>query len=353
MLNLVELYAIAFAGGWLATYIGFPASWLTGSLLAVVVAMFAGRKLFIPNRLKNGGFMLVGVILGTGFTPDTLHAIAAWPLSVALLVVTVIIITLSSYFVLRRVGHWDHATALFASLPGALAYVMAIAEASRADISRVAVAQSIRVFAMIAVLPVLLTPFAQLEGGAAHDVVKVAAPENLDMQSILILLAGMAIVAPLVKWFKIPGGFLLGGMAISGAFYLSGTFSAPLPDWLAVPGFLTIGALVGTRFGSVSLSQLAKLMGISLLSLFVSMSVSLIAALIGWAVLGFPPGQTFLAYAPGGFETMVLLAFLFDMNPAFVAGHHLVRYLGLVLIAPAVTARLTRDQTGVDDKVAK
>ncbi|WP_319530725.1 AbrB family transcriptional regulator [uncultured Cohaesibacter sp.] len=166
----------------------------------------------------------------------------------------------------------------------------------------------------------------------------------LDLKSIAILLAIAAITWPVVKWLKIPAGLLLGGMAISGVFYLTDTFHAPLPDWLAVPGFLTIGAMVGTRFGSVSLSQLARLAWISLLSLFVSMAVSLLAALIGWKLLGFSLGQTFLAYAPGGFETMVLLAFLFDLNPAFVAGHHLVRYLGLVIVAPAIILRLTRQK---------
>ncbi|WP_319530724.1 AbrB family transcriptional regulator [uncultured Cohaesibacter sp.] len=176
MLKIIELYAIAFAGGWLANKVGLPAPWLTGSLLSVVIGIYAGRQLVLPDRIKDIGFMLVGLILGTGFTPDTLHAIAAWPISIALLVVTVFVITLCSYLVLTRIGRWDHATALFASLPGALSYIMAIVESTKVDVSRVAVAQSIRVFAMIAVLPILLTPFSTLEGEAVH--LQAEAPAN-------------------------------------------------------------------------------------------------------------------------------------------------------------------------------
>ena len=350
--RLVELYAIAFVGGWLAHMANFPAAWLTGSLLTVAIALFAGRKLVLPNWLRDVGMALIGLILGSGFSPETLHAITSWPLSVAMLCVTVVAITWSAYVVLRRFGGWDHATALFASLPGALGYVMVIAEEAKADMTRVAIAQAIRLFALIAILPMILTPFTgsgDVDGKSAPLAQPAVEATSLDSVSLGLLVIALLVLVPIVLRLKVPAGLLLAGMATSGSLYLSGVYHAPLPDWFTIPGFLTIGAMIGSRFGAISPASLLRLSGISLLSLFASASISGIAAFLCAQLLGFPLGQVFLAFAPGGFEVMVLLAFLFDLNPAYVAGHHLVRYLGLVLLAPLITARLTRSHRKADD----
>ncbi len=126
-LKLTELYAIAFFGGWLAHLINFPAAWLTGSLLSVAIALLAGRSNAMPDWVRDVAFVLIGLVLGSGFSPDTMDAIATWPLSIAILVLNVFAMSWGAYAILRHVGKWDHATALFASLPGALSYVMAIA----------------------------------------------------------------------------------------------------------------------------------------------------------------------------------------------------------------------------------
>lgn len=346
-LNLIELYVIAFIGGWLAHLIDFPASWLTGSLVAVAAAMFAGRTLIMPDWVRDVAFVLIGVVLGTGFSPETLDAIATWPLSIAILVVNVFAMTWGAYAVLRHIGKWDHATALFASLPGALGYVMAIAEAAKADMPRVSIAQSIRLFVLLAVLPIALSPFSKGEtavGMSAATRAGAAQPDPMGLETLGLMLLAVLLLAPIVQRLKVPAGLLLAGMFTSGSLYLTGTLTKPLPDWFTIIGFISIGALIGARFGCITLRTLLDLTRISLLSLAASvlMAVST-ASLCAW-LLDFPFAQVFLAFSPGGFEAMVVLAFLFDMNPAYVAGHHLVRYLGLVIFAPIVTDRLTRSQ---------
>ena len=344
VLHVLELYVVAFVGGYIAHWIGFPAAWLTGSLLSVAIWLFAGRKLFLPPLFRDVGMAMVGMILGTGFSPETFHAIASWPLSIVLLFFTVVLVSGGAYAVLRRIGRWDHATALFSSLPGALSYVVVIAEAAGADMTRVAVAQTIRVFALISILPILITSFSDgraLDASAARAV-ETASQSSLDVGSILLMVLPLCVLVLVVLRLKIPAGMLLSGMFVAGCFYLSGIYHEPLPQWIAIPGFLTVGIMIGSRFGAVTFRDLLRLSWISLLSLFVSVLIAVLASLLGAELLGFPLAQVFLAYAPGGFETMVLLAFLFDLDPAFVAGHHLVRYVGLVILAPIITARLTR-----------
>lgn len=344
-LKLAELYVIAFFGGWLAHLISFPAAWLTGSLLSVAIALLAGRSNSMPDWVRDVAFVLIGLVLGSGFSPDTMDAIATWPLSIAILVLNVFAMSWGAYAILRHVGKWDHATALFASLPGALSYVMAIAEAAKADMQRVSIAQSIRLFVLLAVLPLILTPFAgddTVMGVTTASVKGQAAPVALGLGSLGLMLLVVLVLAPIVNWLKVPAGLLLAGMFTSGGLYLSGTITAPLPDWFAILGFISIGALIGSRFGTITLKALLDLTRISLLSLAASVFMATTTAMLCAWLLDFPFAQVFLAFSPGGFEAMVLLAFLFELNPAYVAGHHLVRYLGLVLFAPLITMRLTR-----------
>ena len=351
--GILELYIVAFIGGWLAYKADLPAAWLIGALMLVAVVQLAGHKASMPNWLRDVGMAQVGLVLGTGFSPKTVEAIATWPLSIAFLAVTVVIISWAAYAVLRKVGQWDHATALFASLPGALSYVMVIAETAGADMTRVAVAQTIRVFAVIAIVPILLSPFTAKYGSAAPavDAALDAPVASVGLMALGLMTLAVAMLAPIVLRLGIPAGLLLAGMLVSGSLYLTGGLEAPLPGWFTIPSFLTIGIMVGSRFGAITLNDLMRLSGISLLSLFVSVLASVIPAFMVAEILGLPIGQVFLAFSPGGLETMVLLSFLFNLNPAYVAGHHLARYLGLVLLAPVITSRLTRKSAVEKKKV--
>ncbi|WP_316859032.1 AbrB family transcriptional regulator [uncultured Cohaesibacter sp.] len=338
--NAVALYLIAFCGGWLAHMVDFPAAWLTGSLLAVAITSLTRFKFRLPILLRDIGYAQLGLIMGSGFSPEMLHAISSWPVSILFLALTVVAIAASAYFVLRKVGGWDHPTALFAALPGALSYVMIIAEESKADMTRVAVAQTLRVFILITLLPLLLSPFTHgVTAGAA------GARESLDLIHLALMSAAVLVVAPIAVYLRLPSGLMLSGMAIAGPLYLSGIYHAPLPVWFSVPAYLTIGIVIGSRFAAISIGSLISLSGISLLSLLTSAAVSALAAILCAEILGFPLGQVILAFAPGGFDTMVLLSFLINLNPAYVTGHHLVRFLGLVIFAPLVTARLTRSES--------
>ena len=336
-LHVFVLYAIALLGGLIAHWVDFPAAWLTGSLLAVALTSLAGLRLKLPDLLRDLGFAQVGLILGSGFSPEMLHAIAAWPLSIAIFVVTVFAIAASAYAVLRKIGGWDHATALFSSLPGALSYIMVLAEDFKADMTKVAVAQSLRVFVLVSILPIILKPF-------THGVTSRVLPDTvtLDLVHLLMMIVGVALLVPIALRLRIPSGLMLSGIAVSGTLYLTGIYHEPFPVWFTIPGYLTIGINIGARFASISVRDLIRLSGISLLSLVTSASVSGAAAVLCATLLDFPMGQVILAFAPGGFDTMVLLSFLINLNPAYVTGHHLVRYLGLVILGPVIITRLTR-----------
>jgi uncharacterized membrane protein AbrB (regulator of aidB expression) len=48
----------------------------------------------------------------------------------------------------------------------------------------------------------------------------------------------------------------------------------------------------------------------------------------------------FLAYAPGGLETMIAMAVNLNIDPTFVAGHHVFRLLALLVLIPLFLRRV-------------
>lgn len=65
------------------------------------------------------------------------------------------------------------------------------------------------------------------------------------------------------------------------------------------------------------------------------------AVLVSW-FFALPLNQLLLAYAPGALEIMIILAFILELDPAFVAVHHLVRFIGIALMLPLLVRLFLR-----------
>src|SRR5215831_12299896 len=107
MRHLAETLAIAAGGGAALGLIGVPAGWLSGSILAVAGASLAGRPMLIPTLMMRAIFVLIGISLGAVVTPETLHGMATYPLSIAVLLVAMAIISIAGAGYLRVVHQWN------------------------------------------------------------------------------------------------------------------------------------------------------------------------------------------------------------------------------------------------------
>src|SRR5215470_9270248 len=88
LLQIAETLLIAAVGGVGLSMIGFPGGLVSGSMLTVAIAALAGRPMKVPLPVARVCFVMVGILLGAVVTPETLRGVAAWPLSVALLVIS-------------------------------------------------------------------------------------------------------------------------------------------------------------------------------------------------------------------------------------------------------------------------
>ena len=207
---------VAAAGGGLFAALGLPAAWLTGSMLATVAGACAGLPVGLPARLRDAAFLLLGISMGASATPESIAQMQAWPGSLALLALSVVATMLAAAVYLERVHGWDRVTARCASIPGAFSAVVVIASGSAADLPRVVLAQSIRIFTLVALMPALL---ASTSTGAA-TVVSTTGTNTLP-EMLVILVASAALAVALVR-LRVPAGALLGAMIVSALLHATG-----------------------------------------------------------------------------------------------------------------------------------
>ncbi len=315
-------------GAFVFDWIGMPASALTGSALAVTLVCLAGARMELPSRWRDLLFIIIGINIGSGATSETLQAAVKWPLTIAILSLSVIATLFLSRLVLHRQLGYDRTTAMLASTPGHLSFVLGIAADRKIEITPIAIIQSTRVLFITLVVPVAVTwGF----GDSLPGLTPVA-----DMN--LWHLAGLAIAAVGVGWvfqrLQFPAAYLLAGMVVSAAGHMSEITPGGLPWVLQTGSMVAMGALIGSRFSGVSGRDLRKALMGGLCVTSVGFSVTLLCVVISAWFLDMSVPLLIIAFVPGGVEGMAAIAILLGMDPAFVAAHHLSRLFILSLIMP-------------------
>ncbi|HEX2654993.1 MAG TPA: AbrB family transcriptional regulator, partial [Xanthobacteraceae bacterium] len=235
MLRLSETLLIGAIGGALLGLSGFPAGWLSGAIIAVTAAALIGRPVVIPPVMGQGVLVVVGISLGAAVTPATLARVSSWPGSLFILAVAMTCATAAMMFYLHRFQKWDLLSALFATSPGAMAQLLAMAAEVGADFRAIAMVQSVRVLALTVALPLVLAAF-----GATGTPVPRAAVSLLDGSAgeliVLVLVSGAGAV--LAHRLRVPGGLTSGAMTISGVLHVTGLIKVTFPPSVAIASFV-------------------------------------------------------------------------------------------------------------------
>lgn len=340
--RLAETLLVGAVGGALFGLPGFPAGWLSGSMLAVSAWALARRPVLVPDALAKVVFVALGISLGAAVTPETVARMAAWPVSLAALSLAMISACGAATAYLRFVHGWQWSSALFAASPGALSQTLALAAEMGADLRSVAMVQSVRLLVLVAALPIALSAFADT-GLRPGQILSVSLAASLGELAILILLSTAAAV--LASRFRVPGGLIAGSMAASGTLHGTGFIDASLPPAVAISSFVILGSMIGARFAGADIRLFARLFAAGLGALAVGMSVAGLFALAVAELLSLRIGDVIIAYAPGGLEAMTILSFALGLDPAFVGAHHLGRFV-LVSVALPIAVQIVVGRGG-------
>lgn len=333
---IITLYTIAIGavGAVLAYYLSFPIYVLTGPAIMVSMISLTGFKFAITPVVRDIAFLLIGIGIGAGVTSEATAAVLRWPLAIAALAVMLVAIILLCQFLLVRFFNFDRRSAVLAATPGHLSFVIGLGDALGLDVARVAVVQSIRLLALTLLVPLVAILFGVKLGTNIL-------PAGISMQGVHLL--GLIVVSVgagmVLKRLNVPAAILIGAMITSGVFHALGLTPGVLPENIALPCFLVIGTMIGTRFSGISYLQLKNTLLAGLATTAVSISLTVMTALPIAYFLTIPTAHVVVAFSPGGLETMIAMGAVLGANPGFVAACHIGRLLLLPLLVPALLAQ--------------
>jgi uncharacterized protein len=196
------------------------------------------------------------------------------------------------------VHRWNAVTSIYASIPGGLAQVMALAaeEGRRCDIRAVAIVQTLRVVILTVVVPVALS----LAGRTGTVRLPASAITAAEAPVAFATLVGAATAAAFgLTWLGCPGGLIFGPLLVSAALHGSGLLTVTMPPWLAIAAMVGLGTLAGGRFTGLRFRLLLWYPGAALGTFAVSLAVTAVVGIGVTLAVPLPIGDIIVAYAPG------------------------------------------------------
>ncbi len=310
-----------------------PIYMLLGPVVAVSLFSLAGLRTNIDPRLRDVCFVVIGLAVGAGFDQDALGAMLRWPLAFIFMALIIWLIMVLCRAMLVRFFGFDARSALLASAPGHLSFVIAMASDTGSDVARISITQSVRLLALTLVVPFVTVAMGiELSGTIAPQ----GAAMDLTMVAVMIVLAvGVGLV---FQRLAVPAPLLMGAMVVSAIGHLTNLAPGVVPQWLILPAYLVLGALIGTRFSGVTPARFIGGLGAGVAITLVAVGLGGLGAVpVAWA-LGMPIAHVLVAFAPGGLETMIAIGAVLGVIPGFVAACHIARLVVLSVLLPWMLA---------------
>ncbi|MDP3196366.1 AbrB family transcriptional regulator [Tabrizicola sp.] len=331
--------ALGTVGGMVFHALALPLPWMLGALFVTMTASVAGLPVQGPARLRSAIVAIIGVLLGSRFTPEVMGQVGETLVTLAILLVYLVVVALVVVPFYRYVGRQDWTTAYFAGMPGGLSEMIEFGEARGANVPAIVLAHSLRIVVTIALMAFLFRVVLGHDVGAAA----MAPGPALGLVDAAILTASAVLGAFAGTRLKLPAPTFLGPLILSAAVHLAGfTESAP-PTLLVNAAQVVLGTILGCRFLGIAPVMLARAGLLSLGSTILTLALAGVAGLAMGRAVGVGLDQALLALAPGGLTEMGLIALAIHADVAFVALHHVARILVVLVLAPLAVRLLPGD----------
>ena len=317
--------------------LGLPLPWLLGALAATTAASISGLELRVPERLRRPMIAVLGAMLGTTFTPERLDGALSWLASLAALPLYVVLVGGLIFLYLRRCSDIDATSAFFAATPGGLSEMIALSDQLGGDQRRVSLVHGARLLFIVSTIPFI----AQVFGYEPPE-----RPSSLDLEfdpKDLALLAALGAVGYLLaRRLRLPAATFVGPLLGSAAAHLAGWIETHPPYLLMAFAQLVLGSAVGARFSGTPMALIGRTLLLGAGATVIMLLITLAFGGVLHALTGHSLPLLLLAFIPGGFTEMSLIALAMGVDPAFVVTHHSVRVFLVVLIALPAFAWLKR-----------
>lgn len=328
------------AGGSLFNALTLPLPWMLGALTFNTAAALGGLKPEVPVSLRTVMIGVLGLMLGSAFSPDLLGHIGQWRDSLLVLLAAMAATAWLVSRYLKRAGGMDRVTAFFAAAPGGINEMVVTGGSLGGDERTIALSHSLRILLIVFTVPfgyrlivhVHSVPIAQSMGRLA----------DLGGVDAVVMLASGLLGAAVARLARLPAWMLTGPMLASAGLHLSGLTAFRPPAELVVLAQVVTGASIGCRFRGLSWAELAAMAkpALGATAIMLALSAGAAAGLAALSELTF--AGLLLAFVPGGIAEMCLVALALGQDVAFVSTHHVVRVVLVIMIAPPIFKLLER-----------
>ena len=345
MINLHTLYQMLLAlgigvcGSIVFIFLGLPLPWLLGAIFASSIAMrFEKLPILSPKPFSTPARILIGLTIGSAFTPEILQYIDVYFYSLLLVIpFTILTIICGMYYYYRFQG-FDKKTAYLSSMPGGVIEMVIIGEEIKANISKITLVQSSRLFFIVVTLPFVIQYIFKVDISGnkliTQPITTINIPEFLAL--VFIGVAGGVIA----KKIKLSAAYLIGPMIASIAVHSTGLITTTVPDEFLKFVQVVFGTIIGFTFRGVKMKTIISTL-IGTFGHFIILAlISSIFISIAYFSFGFPIISTILAFSPGGQAELNLIAILVGANVPYITLHHIVRLFIVMNIAPIFARRL-------------
>ena len=327
-IKFISVLIISFPSAIIADYFNIPLAWFLGPMIITSIAALSGLKIMMPKIVLSFILIILGLHIGNYIDQNLFNQIFDWIWTslIMLFYIIICILVVSKY--LQKFASYGEKASIFSAAPGALGPLMILAENEKTDLSQVATSHLIRLIIIITVIPFIIVNNTD-NNVLLNDDFNYLAQNHLNL--ILLIIASLFFIFDKIR---VPAALLSGTLFASGFLQITNIASYKLPDETINFCLLILGASVGCRFAEKTIKEIANNSLHSIVATAILVLLGLVAAYIATFFVETSILTLILSFSPGGIYEVAVIAIAFDLDPDFVAFHHIIRLLFILFTVP-------------------
>jgi uncharacterized protein len=314
----------------IADYFNIPLAWMLGPMIITSIGALVGLKVKMPKLALSSILIILGLHIGNYIDQNLFNQMINWIWTSVIMLIYIIICILIVSKYLQKYASYGKKASIFSSAPGALGPLMILAENEKTDLSQVATSHLIRLIIIITVIPFIIVNNAVTETLIVDDF-NYMAQNHFNL--IMLVVASIIFILIFDK-IKVPAALLSGTLFASGLLQMTDVATYKLPDASINFCLLILGASVGCRFAEKTVKEIANNSLHSLVATIILVLLGFIAAYVATFFVDTNILTLILSFSPGGIYEVAVIAIAFDLEPDFVAFHHIIRLLFILFTVP-------------------
>ena len=324
------LFFIGIPSSLIAEYFNIPLAWFLGPMIITSIAALSGLKVIMPKVALSFILIILGLHIGNYIDENLFNQMINWIWTSVIMLVYIIFCILIVAKYLQKFSGYSKKASIFSAAPGALGPLMILAENEKTDLSQVATSHLIRLIIIITVIPFIIISNTNSEV-LTLDQFNYLEQNHFDL--VLLLIASFFFIFIFDK-IKIPAALLSGTLFASGLLQITDIATYKLPNETINFCLLILGSSVGCRFAEKTVKEIANNSLHSVVATTILVILGLVAAYVATFFVDTNILTLILSFCPGGIYEVAVVAIAFDLDPDFVAFHHIIRLLFILFTVP-------------------